>query len=170
MLCLASDATGVRVLGGCVNYGTKSVVAVIAVAAAAEVGGCSCRDCGGGSWWLFLPWLRRRQCVDEGVGTRGWMPPQQLVATVPRWSRDVVALERAAVACGWPLFRDFFAKFRPFFEEKNREIGNLAKYSAADRAQLISPFFLGLTKFKRKISDHQSTTKISKFRQNRSKF
>ena len=83
--------------------------------------------CGGGSWWLFLPWLRRRKLVavlavaaaaevrgegvgtsrqlvaavprgsravvgegvGEGVGTRGWMPPRQLVATVPRWSRGV---------------------------------------------------------------------------------
>ena len=51
MLCLASDATGVRVLGGCVGYGTTSIVAVLAVAAAAEVGGCSCRDCGGGIAW-----------------------------------------------------------------------------------------------------------------------
>ena len=65
MLCLASDATGVRVLGGCVNYGTASIVAV-------------------------LPWLLRRKCVGEGVGTRGWMPPRQLVAVVPRGSRGVV--------------------------------------------------------------------------------
>ena len=82
MMRLASDATGVRVLGGCVNYGTASIVAVLpwllrrklvvvlAVAAAAEVGGCSCRGCGGGSWWLFLPWLRRRKYVGEGRDTR----------------------------------------------------------------------------------------------------
>ena len=25
-----------------------------------------------------------------GAGTRGWMPPRQLVAAVPRWSRGVV--------------------------------------------------------------------------------
>ena len=59
-------------------------------AAAAEVGGCSCRGCCGGSWWLFLPWLRRRKCVGEGVGTRGWMPPRQLAAAVPRGSWGVV--------------------------------------------------------------------------------
>ena len=64
--------------------------------------GCSCRGCGGVSSWLFLPWLRRRKlvavlpwlrrrmCVGEGVGTCGWMPPRQLVAAVPRWSRSVV--------------------------------------------------------------------------------
>ena len=39
MLCLAIDATGVRVLGGCVGYGTALIVAVLAVAAAAEVRG-----------------------------------------------------------------------------------------------------------------------------------
>ena len=90
IFCLASNATGVQVLGGCAGYGTASIVAVLAVAAAAEVGGCSCRGCGGGSWWMFLPWLRRGKCVGEGVGTRGWMPPRQLVAIVPRWSRGVV--------------------------------------------------------------------------------
>ena len=31
VLCLASDATGVRVLGGCVDYGAASIVAVLAV-------------------------------------------------------------------------------------------------------------------------------------------
>ena len=90
MLCLAIDATGVRVLGGCVDYGTASIVAVLALAAAAVVGGCSCRGCDGGSWWLFLPWMRRRKCVGRGLGTRGWMPPRQLVAAVPRWTRGVV--------------------------------------------------------------------------------
>jgi len=90
VLCLAIDATGVRVLGDCVDYGTASIVAVLAVAAAAEVGGCSCHGCGGKSCRLLLPWLRRRKCVGEGVGTRGWMPPRQLVAAVPRWSRGVV--------------------------------------------------------------------------------
>jgi len=49
VLCLAIDATGVRVLGGCVDYGTASIVAVLALAAAAGVGGCSCRGCDGGS-------------------------------------------------------------------------------------------------------------------------
>jgi len=95
ILCLASNATSVRALGGCVDNGTapvvvQSIVTVLAVAAAAEVGGCSCRGCGGGSWWLFLPWLRRRRCVGEGVETRSWMPPRQLVAAVPRGSRGVV--------------------------------------------------------------------------------
>ena len=52
--------------------------------------GCSCLGCGGGSWRLFLPLLRRQNCVGEGVGIRGWMPPRQLVAVVPRWSRGVV--------------------------------------------------------------------------------
>ena len=28
--------------------------------------------------------------AGEGVGTRGWMPPRQLVAVVPRGSRVVV--------------------------------------------------------------------------------
>ena len=57
VLCLACDATGVRVLGDCVGYGTarelwlflswlrrRKLVAVLAVAAAAEVRGRGGRD------------------------------------------------------------------------------------------------------------------------------
>jgi len=75
--------TGVRVLGVCVDYGTPSIwelrsprflrelpwlqrrklEAAPAVVAAAEVFGCSCRGCGGGSWCPLLPWLRRRKLL-----------------------------------------------------------------------------------------------------------
>ena len=44
MLCMWRCITGVRILGDCVDYGTASIlksVAAPAVAAAAEVGGCS---------------------------------------------------------------------------------------------------------------------------------
>jgi len=41
----------------------RKLVAAPAMAAAEGAGGCSCRGCGGGSWWLLLPWLRRRKLV-----------------------------------------------------------------------------------------------------------
>jgi hypothetical protein len=73
-------------------------------------------------------------------------------------ARIVIALQaifsdrgRCAATCGWPLFRDFFCEISALFREKNFS-RNLAKFS---------PFFLGLTKFQRNFSDHQSTTKIS---------
>jgi len=69
-------------LGGCAGYGTASIVNVLAVAAAAEVGGCSCRGCGGGSVWArglghaagcrhgsWLPSCRVRRGVSSG---RAW--------------------------------------------------------------------------------------------------
>jgi len=70
VLCLAIDATGVRVLGGCVGYGTALIVAVLAVAAAAEVRGR-------GGWDTRLDAAttagcrraaRSRVVVGEGVG------------------------------------------------------------------------------------------------------
>ena len=64
----AGHATGVRVLGGCVDYGTASIVAVLALAAAAGVGGCSCRCCGG-----RIAWARGSGYV-AGCRHDSWLP------------------------------------------------------------------------------------------------
>ena len=58
--------------------------------------GCSCRGCGGGSWWLFVPWLRRRElaavlAVAAAAEVRGrGGRDTRLAAVVPRGSRVVV--------------------------------------------------------------------------------